>query len=237
MGMPAEILPYCGGAPVPAELLGQWNFDPLVMGGLLLFYAGARRYGARAAPLAAAVALMAALFISPLCALTSALFSARVAHHLSLTAVVAPLIAMAFPRRAGSVLAWAVAHMVVFWVWHAPQPYALTLASPAAYWLMQASLLGSAVGLWMALRAAPMPTAIAGLLGTMVQMGLLGALLTFSVQPLYPWHLITTAPWGLTALQDQQLAGLLMWVPGAGLYLFAALQLASRWIQQREHLA
>jgi len=56
-----------------------------------------------------------------------------------------------------------------------------------------------------------------------MQMGLLGAVLTFATHPLYLWHLTTTSPWGLTPLQDQQLAGVLMWVPGIGLFLWAAL--------------
>jgi len=53
----------------------------------------------------------------------------------------------------------------------------------------------------------------AGLL--LVQMGLLGAVLAFAPRPLYEPHLLTTLPFGLTALEDQQLGGLLMWVPGA----------------------
>ena len=56
-------------------------------------------------------------------------------------------------------------------------------------------------------------------------MGLLGALIVFAPRPLYPVHLASTTAWGLTPLADQQLAGLLMWVPamlpyvGVGLWL------------------
>jgi putative membrane protein len=65
--------------------------------------------------------------------------------------------------------------------------------------------------------------AIALLLGTTIQMGMLGALLTFSREPLFAAHMDTTHAFGLSPLADQQLSGLLMWVPAALPYLFAAL--------------
>src|SRR5690606_23249383 len=74
------------------------------------------------------------------------------------------------------------------------------------------------------------PAAVAALLATMVQMGLLGALITFAGQPLFAPHLTTTAAWGLTPLADQQLAGLIMWAPAAGVYLLSALVLLGRWL-------
>jgi putative membrane protein len=88
---------------------------------------------------------------------------------------------------------------------------------------MQISLLGSSVWFWRAVRAAPAPAAVAALVAAMVLMGLLGALLTFAGQPLYAPHFATTTPWGLTPLEDQQTAGLIMWAPAAALYLAAAL--------------
>ena len=57
---------------------------------------------------------------------------------------------------------------------------------------------------------------------TIVQMGLLGAVITFAGRPLYAPHLYTAQTWGLTPLEDQQLGGVLMWVP-AGVILAAAL--------------
>ena len=56
------------------------------------------------------------------------------------------------------------------------------------------------------------------LFATGLQMSLLGALLTFAAVPLFAVHEFTTAAWGLTWLQDQELGGLVMWVP-AGLLL------------------
>jgi len=54
-------------------------------------------------------------------------------------------------------------------------------------------------------------------------MGLLGAVLTFAGQAVYEPHAYSTLAWGLTPLEDQQAAGLIMWAPAAALYLAAAL--------------
>lgn len=230
--------PYCGAAPVPGEWLQRWNFDPilLVMLGLLAwayisFSAGPPRRRAR---FALAFALLLILFISPFCALSSALFSARVVHHVLLSVAVAPLIVASVPpdrlRLPGSLGLWTAIQAIVFWLWHAPPVYAWALSGDAAYWLMQLSLLATAIGFWNAIRRSSAPAAAGALLGSTVQMGLLGALITFAGSPLYAPHFLTTQLWGLSPLEDQQLAGLIMWAPTAGVYLAAALVLLGRWI-------
>lgn len=237
--------PYCGVAPVPGELLSRWNLDPV----LLAFFtatagwwlvAGRKQRG-RQKELAAAFTLAFILFISPFCALTSALFSARVAHHVALTAVLAPILAFAIPKerlpKVGSIAAWTGVQALIFWLWHWPGFYATALSSHLVYWLMQLSLLGASLPFWIAARNAPPPAAVGALLVTMVQMGLLGALITFAPSPIYEPHAMTTGPWGLSALQDQQLAGLIMWVPAAGFYLAAALIVTSRWLRIEQRLA
>lgn len=238
--------PYCGAAPLPADLIGRWNFDPL-----LLLVIGAAVIGwqltigrsqpQRARPFYAALALTLVLFVSPFCALTSALFSARVVHHVLLAAALAPLLALSFPRtilvRAGPLAAWTGAQALVFWAWHAPPLYAAALSSNAVYWLMQLSILGTAFGFWTAVRRSAAPSAVAALLVSLVQMGLLGALITFAASPLYSPHFATTGPWGLSVLEDQQLAGLVMWAPAAGFYLAAALVIASRWLKSESRAA
>lgn len=236
---PGTWIPYCGAAPLPAEWLARWNLDPVLLAALvlmpLLAYRFGPRVGARRAAFWAAWGLTALLFVSPFCALTSALFSARVTHHVLLTAVTAPLIAAVLPRlpeRWGGLAWWTAAHALVFWMWHSPALYAAALSSVAVYWAMQLSLLGSAVGLWLAVRGAQPLWAVTALLATMVQMGLLGALLTFARTPLYVPHVATTAPWGLAPIEDQQLAGLIMWAPAAALYLAAALLVAGRWLRE-----
>jgi putative membrane protein len=230
--------PYCGSAPAPSELLGRWNGDPLLIVALLAVAGAYLRYGPREPRrrrcFAAAFALSALLFVSPLCALSSALFASRVVHHVLLAAAVAPLLVAGLPRpaRGGSaILGWTLAQAVVFWAWHAPGVYAWALSSDAAYWLMQLSILGTAAGFWDAIRRAEAPVAVVALFATMVQMGVLGALITLASTPLYAPHLLGPQAWGLTPLEDQQVAGLIMWAPAAVAYLAAALLLADRWLR------
>lgn len=230
--LPHTLIAYCGPAAVPDDLWQRWNFDPLLIGILLvLAVAIGRGRSADARAGWAAIALMGVVFISPLCALSSALFSARVLHHVLLIAAVAPLLALAFPlpRLASPPLALLVAlNAVVLWLWHAPGPYAWGLGSVAAYWLMQGTLLASAWFLWRAALAPSTPTGAAmfALATTIGQMGLLGALLVFAPRPMYWVHFESTAVWSLRPLADQQLAGLLMWVPAMLPYLVVALRLA-----------
>lgn len=232
--------PYCGSAPLPAELATRWNLDPALiatLAALAAFHAvvlwrdAPRQCNGKALQLTGAWLLLIVLFVSPLCALTSALFSARVAHHMIMVGVVAPLLVLALPEAArrlpfssfaaGSA---AIAHAFVLWFWHAPTPYAAALANHGVFWLMEVTLLTSAVWLWLAVLSprAPLGSALAALLGTTIQTGLLGAAITFARVPLYAPHFGVTDPWGLSALADQQLAGLIMWVPAAVPYLLAA---------------
>jgi len=225
------VIAYCGPAALPAQLWQRWNLDPLLLLGLVALAVVVRGRSADARAGWTAVALMGVVFVSPLCALSSALFSARVLHHVLLIAAVAPLLARAFPlvRVPSPPLALLVAlNAIVLWLWHAPGPYAWGLASVPAYWLMQLTLLGSAWLLWRAVLAPAAPTgaALFALATTIGQMGLLGALLVFAPRPLYWLHFESTAVWGLTPLADQQLAGLLMWVPAMLPYLAVGLQLA-----------
>ncbi|MBE1529876.1 putative membrane protein [Sphingopyxis sp. OAS728] len=223
--MDQSWIPYCGAAPLPGDWLGRWNGDPLLLLAVAVTAGAAYRRAGVAVPFWAGFVVLFLLFVSPLCALSSALFSVRVAHHVMLTAVVAPLLVWGLPKLQvkGSAALWAALHVLLFWFWHAPLPYALALSSERIFWAMQLSLLASAVAVWAALREASPPTAIALLLAMMVQMGLLGALITFAGSPLYTPHYVSTQPWGLSPVEDQQLAGLIMWAPAAGFYLAAAL--------------
>ena len=234
--------PYCGAAPEPGEWLSRWNLDPLLLIGmtalfLLVWKAGPQSRN-RGQSLAAAFGLAVLIFVSPFCALSSALFSARVAHHLLLTIALAPLLVLSLPfertRWPGSLTFWTGLQAVVFWLWHSPGLYAAALSSNAFYWLMQLTLAGTAAGFWACLRRSGEPGAVAALLATTVQMGLLGALITFASTPLYEPHRWTTLPWGLSALEDQQIAGLIMWAPAAALYLGAAIVVAQRWLGREE---
>lgn len=68
------------------------------------------------------------------------------------------------------------------------------------------------------------------LFGTALHTGVLGALLTLSRRVLYPAQSLVAPLWGMSALQDQQLAGLIMWVPGGLLYLGLMSVVFLRWM-------
>ncbi|MFW5833198.1 MAG: cytochrome c oxidase assembly protein [Pseudomonadota bacterium] len=235
--MMAPTIAYCGLPPTPAELALDWNLDPPLL--VLLFVVGilvARQAIDRTTGWVA-WSLLVVVFVSPVCALTAALFSARVLHHVVLVALVAPLLVRAFVLptvRFAPAAALFLGHWIVLWLWHVPGPYAWALDTVAGYWLMQATLLVSATLLWCEILRGPPGRALGLLVGTIGQMGLLGALLVFAPQPLYLVHLATTAPWGLTPLADQQLAGVVMWVPAMLPYLAVALARGWRVLDEAE---
>ncbi|MGX7897018.1 cytochrome c oxidase assembly protein [Tsuneonella sp. HG222] len=182
-----------------------------------------RRDNARSQIGAAAVVFL--LFVTPLCALGSGLFLARSIHHLGLAIVLAPLLVAAVGPQAYPKVSLKVATVMqvcVFWAWHVPAFYERAMSDDLVFWAMQLSITGTAAVWWVALRRTTALEATAGLLAQMVQMGVLGALLVFARQAFYAPHWLTTGVWGLTPLEDQQIAGLVMWVVGGGVYLLLA---------------
>jgi putative membrane protein len=134
--------------------------------------------------------------------------------------------------------AWTL-HAAALWLWHLPLLYGLALRSEAMHAVQHAAFLGTALLLWWALlrgRGGRMGygAGVLYLFTTAAHSGALGALLTFARSPWYPAYGATTAAWGLTALEDQQLAGLIMWVPAGASYLVAALWLFSEWLRESE---
>lgn len=232
-------IPYCGEAPTPELWLTRWNLDPVLGASLLLLAFALGRCSAPTAPQRRALwwawALTVLLYVSPLCALSSAFFTVRVVHHMALVLVLAPLLAFGLApwiRRLPSPLwPWTAVAAVTFWTWHVPAPYEAALSSDAVYALMQLTILGSAIAFWLGVRRAAPAAALAAILVTTVVMGLLGALITFASSPLYAPHVASTLSWGVSPLEDQQLAGIIMWAPGSIAYLAAALWIGWRWMR------
>ena len=230
--MSAHPIVYCGVPASPDGWWWRWNdawpvWMALLVWGLLTLALAARRRSAWTA-----LGLAAVLYLSPLCALSAALFSVRVLHHLLLVGLVAPLLAIASLRprqdsdaRPAGIGGPALVFGLVLWLWHAPALYAWGLTTVGGYWLMQGSLLASAVWFWrQALRHdQPWSGAVAVLFATAAHMGLLGALIVFAARVLYPVHAAATLDWGVAPLDDQQLGGLLMWVPAIVPFMAAGL--------------
>lgn len=226
MGAPSGTL-YCGPAPTPQEIWSQWNFDPPLLLALLVLAC----FIGRRTPGAAAIAVLIVAFVSPLCALSAALFSARVVHHVLLVVVAAPLIARALRlgRVMGPMPAF-VASTAALWLWHLPAAYDAAMANVALYWVMQASLLLTAILFWRSVfhLEQPLVQAVAYIWAALMQMALLGALLTFAPDTLYAIHAIAPMDWGFTPLADQQLGGLIMWIPAALPYVLIGALIARR---------
>jgi len=145
-------------------------------------------------------------------------------------------------RRAWSVMtrpfdAWLL-HGIVIWVWHIPLLFQATLHSELVHAAQHTSFLGSALLFWWSIthgmRRAARGMSIVYLFTTVVHTGVLGALMAFAHAPWYPEYARTAPPWGLTPMGDQQLAGLVMWVPASAAYLVAALALMRAWLRDSE---
>lgn len=129
--------------------------------------------------------------------------------------------------------AWSL-HALALWAWHVPAFFEAALARDGVHVLQHASFLGSALVFWWSVlgrrtRAAE-GVALASLFTTMLHTGVLGALLTLAPAPWYP-HYVATAGAGFTPLEDQQLGGLVMWMPAGLVYAVCALALVSTWLR------
>jgi cytochrome c oxidase assembly factor CtaG len=126
-------------------------------------------------------------------------------------------------------------HGAALWVWHIPALYEAALADPWVHWLQHVSFFATALLFWRALLQGPereraYGAAVFYLFATSLHTGFLGILLAVARQPIYPLQTGTAPEWGLTPLEDQQLAGLVMWIPAGLIYAGAALALAGLWI-------
>jgi putative membrane protein len=212
-----------------------------------------------AAAFVAGWATAAAALVSPLCALSVSLFSARVGQHMILSLVAAPLVMLGRPgvsmgrlwpqaaRRLAddrllaalrSAPGGATLFGLALWVWHAPGPYDATFASPTFYWVMHVSVFAAALLVWNVLLEtrirSPVSALTVGAVSTL-QMTFLGAIITLTPRLLYAPHILTPYAWGLTQSGDQQLGGLIMWVPGCSIFLAVTLFTLGRAMSERAH--
>jgi putative membrane protein len=138
-------------------------------------------------------------------------------------------------------IAWLI-HAAVLWTWHAPSLFQATLESEFVHAAQHLSFLASALLFCEALihgRESRMGygAAVIYVFTTAVHTSALGALLIFSRTLWYPTYQGTTAAWGLSPVEDQQLGGLIMWVPAGVVYLVAGLLLFALWLRESERRA
>jgi putative membrane protein len=199
--------------------------------------------------------LLAAALGPPMDAVAERSFAVHMVQHEMLMVAAAPLLVRSRPLPA---LAWALpagarsafafvqrdiwrpltapawawsAHAFALWVWHIPALFLAALADPSLHVLQHACFFGSALMFWWAVfgRRVPEVTSVAYLFTTMLHTSALAVLLTLAPAPWYGHG--ATIPFGLTALEDQQLGGLVMWVPGACAYVIAGLVIVAGWLR------
>lgn len=121
------------------------------------------------------------------------------------------------------------------WAWHLPVLYEQGLASDAAHALEHATFLAGSLLFWalvLAARATLSAPALILVFATALQTTALGAVLTFASRPLYSTHTARALEWGWNPLDDQQLAGLIMWIPMGVVYLATLVLLLLGWLKE-----
>ena len=135
-------------------------------------------------------------------------------------------------RSATSPVSATVVHALALWIWHAPVLFVAALASEPLHVLQHICFFASALAFWWAMFGGaarnPGPISLACLFATMLHTSALGALLTLAPSAVYGSG--EPRVFGLTPLQDQQLGGLVMWVPGGLAYIIAGLAIVAHWL-------
>jgi putative membrane protein len=205
---------------------------------------------------------LAGALISPLHWLGERIFTIHMIEHEIVMAISAPLFVLAKPigilmwglpeRLRQAMGGWAghamtrvvwnwfsaapnatLLHGAAIWLWHVPVFFDAAITNVSIHRLQHLSFLFSALIFWWSvLRRCEHGAASWSLFITMMHTSVLGALMTLAPRVLYQAQTRVSAEWGLTPLQDQQLAGVVMWVPAGTIYAGAALALAALWIRQ-----
>ena len=205
---------------------------------------------------------LAGALVSPLHWLGEHLFSFHMIEHEIVMAVSAPLLVAARPigtmlwslprraraaagrllRRRAVVAAWdwlssggnaTVLHGIAIWAWHAPLLFDAAVTGVAMHRLQHLSFLVTALLFWWSVFYRSNPGLSAWhLFVTMMHTSMLGALMALAPRVLYEAQTVTALEWGLTPLQDQQLAGLIMWIPAGTVYAGAAMAFTAIWIRK-----
>jgi putative membrane protein len=131
-------------------------------------------------------------------------------------------------------------HAVALWIWHIPVLFDAALQSETVHAVQHLMFFWTAALFWWGMAHGRYGrigygAAVVYLFATAVHSGVLGALLTFSPYVWFPLYATTTRAMtavGLTPLEDQQLAGLLMWVPAGMVFIAGGLFFFAAWLRE-----
>jgi cytochrome c oxidase assembly factor CtaG len=242
------------------HLLSAWDWEPSVIVGSAVLALGyllamRRRLSGRAFLFLGGVLILLLDLVSPLDLLADTyLFSAHVAQHLFMTLAVPPLLLLGLPdnapvKRIPVLLCWVlgVGAMVV---WHLPSVFNAVQDNEPLHIFQHLSLLATGTLFWFPLlgppeeERVPIGIAVPYLFSACTICSLLGASITWGTPGIYHAYLhpddqlgilpLIRNDWGLSIKTDQQLGGLLMWVPGCFVYLTAILASLARWYRRPE---
>ena len=191
----------------------------------------------RVATVLGLVAILIAV-MPPLSTAAVQLFAAHMAQHLLLVAVAAPLLAASRMRPISLPAVWAwLAFVGTFLVWHWPVAFRWAAASAAGEALEMTSILIAAFLFWSAAFATDRLSYGARALLVMtgaIATDLPGVIMVFAPTAICTMPGENAYVWGLTPLEDQQIAGLLMWVPANLIFFAIATWLFARWMAASE---
>ena len=245
-------LPATGWAhnPITSDGAARWvgALNLVILGALWgLYLAGQRRHAParwRAILFHLTSILALVTLMGPLDDWAKTSTAAHMVQHMLMMVIIAPLWVLSRPfpqwfhgglnRKSGwhlitrvsqYPLTMAYLHAAAIWFWHLPVPYMLAVEHPWWHWLEHLCFLLTGVGFWWAVLLGgkrSRPYALLAVLFTLMHTGFLGALLTFADSVLYD---------EARGLEDQQLAGLIMWVVGGVPYLTAAAWVGHLWLR------
>jgi cytochrome c oxidase assembly factor CtaG len=130
-------------------------------------------------------------------------------------------------------------HAVALWTWHIPSLYDSALSSEPLHAVEHASFFATAALFWWGMTRGRYGrqgygAAVVYVFATAMHSGVLGAALTVSPFPWYAHYASTTGAWGLSPLEDQQLAGLVMWVPAGLVFTAMGLIYFAAWLRESD---
>jgi putative membrane protein len=200
--------------------------------------------------------------VTPIDSLSNeALFSAHMVQHILLMLLAPACLLLGTPgywlrtlydlpvlKRVLPIVTHPLVTLIVFnavmWIWHVPALYEGALRDGNVHIMEHMMYLTAGVLMWLPVihdvppgHVLSYPARMAYLFACMVSSSILGAIFTFAPDIAFPFYGTAPLAFGLTPMTDQQLAGLIMWVPGSGIFFIAILAVFAAWLNSEDRRA